>query len=116
MNLDNPSKGADGLSYTIRFCLSGWNERGNWGYMRVIPEGNFPDFDEDGIPQMKCSPFFIFEQIDETSGSFQAITPMATLSSTRELQEVWGGGVELSFTYRKPDGDKEGGCLRHSQK
>ena len=84
-------------------------EDGSWGYMRVIPEGNFPDFDEDGIGDEVLATF-IFDQIDETSGSFQAITPMATLSSTRELQEVWGGGVELSFTYRKPDGDKEAGA------
>jgi hypothetical protein len=85
------------------------NEDGYWGYMRVIPEGDFPDFDGDGTADQVIS-FFTFEQIDETSGSFQAINPMATFSSDNTTQEVWGGGMELSFTYQKPNGDKEAGA------
>ena len=106
-----PIEGADGPSYTLRFSAfpGGMDSAGNWGYMRVIPEGDFPDFDGDGTADQVLA-FFTFEQIDETSGSFQAINPMATLSSDNTTQSVWGGGMELSFTYQKPDGDKEAGA------
>jgi len=106
-----PIEGADGPSYTLRFSAfpGGMNEDGYWGYMRVIPKGDFPDFDGDGTADEVIS-FFTFEQIDETSGSFQAINPMATFSSDNTTQEVWGGGMELSFTYQKPSGDKEAGA------
>ena len=106
-----PIMGADGPSYTLRFAAypDGMQEDGSWGYMTVIPSGNFPDFDEDGQADTVVA-LFTFEQIDETSGSFQAIQPYATLSGSGETVEVWGGGMELSFTYQKPNGKKEAGA------
>jgi hypothetical protein len=106
-----PITGADGPSYTLRFAAypDGMQEDGSWGYMTVIPSGNFPDFDEDGQADTVVA-LFTFEQIDETSGSFQAIQPYATLSGSGETVEVWGGGMELSFTYQKPNGKKEAGA------
>ena len=107
-----PIPGADGPSYGLVFTLDagGVAADGTSGQMGVQPIGNQPDLDGDGKSDV-ITGRFIFDQINENQGVFQAVSPMAILSSGDGTPEpIWGGGMELSFLFEKPNGKKEQGA------
>ena len=107
-----PIPGATGPNYMLIFTLDqgGVASDGTSGEMAVQPIGNEPDFDGDGKSDVVTGRFS-FDQINENQGVFQAVNPMAILSSGNGIPTpIWGGGMELSFLFEKPNGKKEQGA------